>query len=486
VAGATGVGLPGAGLDVLEHGAGRGREVGQDRRGLVRRPSTAHRVQLRERPEGVRHAGQRPQPGVVLPDQGQVDQPPHGTLDSGPFGVEDVGEFGFGGLARRHEGIKDGELETREQVEGTVDRRSGGGARGELAAVGRCRSGEIGAFPEQPRKPVVRPAPELVGERTVSPAREGARGGRGAHRPHASGLPQRRVPARRPVNADEPSESAQVGVGVNQVELHYGAATDVGRVRQVNEDSYLADPPVFVVADGMGGHDGGDIASRIVVEEFGRLADVGYDPRRGPHVVTATLRACQRRLLEYGATHRGSDGRRWHGGTTAVVALLVEEDDGPRWLLANLGDSRIYRFSQGELVRVSTDHSVVQELVDAGMLTEEAAAVHPERHIITRALGGPDAVDPDFFVFPLAETERVLLCSDGVTGMIPDAEIARHLAEQADPRDAAERVVAAAIAAGGVDNATAVVVDVMGSVEDRTYDSRRQQESLHQKLGALP
>jgi PPM family protein phosphatase len=284
----------------------------------------------------------------------------------------------------------------------------------------------------------------------------------------------------------EQSDSALVGVGVNQVELHYGAATDVGLVRETNEDSYLADPPVFVVADGMGGHDGGDIASRIVIEEFGRLADVGYDPRRGSHVVTATLRACQRRLEEYGDTHRGSDGGRWQGGTTAVVALLVEEEDGPRWLLANLGDSRIYRFTEGVLHRVSVDHSLVQELVDAGEITEEDALVHPERHIITRALGGPEPADPDVFVLPLAEAERVLLCSDGITGMMNDAEIAEVLGAHADPRDAAEQVVAAAITAGGIDNATAVVVDVMGLVDDRTYDSRRQRESLHQKLGALP
>jgi serine/threonine protein phosphatase PrpC len=276
----------------------------------------------------------------------------------------------------------------------------------------------------------------------------------------------------------EPSDSALVGVGVNPVELHYGAATDVGLVREVNEDSYLADPPVFVVADGMGGHDGG--------EEFGRLAEVGYDPRRGSHVVIATLRACQGRLEEYGDTHRGSDGGRWQGGTTAVVALLVEEDGAPRWLLANLGDSRIYRFSDRVLHRVSVDHSLVQELVDAGTITEEDALVHPERHIITRALGGPEAADPDVFVLSLAEAERVLLCSDGITGMIDDAEIGDVLAAHTDPRDAAEQVVAAAIAAGGIDNATAVVVDVMGLVDDRTYDSRRQRESLHQKLGALP
>ena len=283
---------------------------------------------------------------------------------------------------------------------------------------------------------------------------------------------------------NEPGEPR--GRRVDEVELHYGVATDVGLVREVNEDSLLADPPVFVVADGMGGHDGGDIASRIVVEEFARLAEIGYDVRRGSDAVMATLRASQRRLSEYGATHRGSDGGRWHGGTTTVVAILVEEDDGPRWLLVNLGDSRIYRFNRGELYRVSTDHSVVQELVDSGRITEEQAMVHPERHIVTRALGGPDPLDPDFFVVPLAEAERVLLCSDGVTDLLRDAEIAEALRGNADPSDAAARVVAYALAAGGVDNATAVVVDVMGLADDRTDDSRRQRESLHEKLGALP
>jgi protein phosphatase len=263
--------------------------------------------------------------------------------------------------------------------------------------------------------------------------------------------------------ADEPAESAVVGIGVDQVELHYGSATDVGLVREVNEDSHLADPPVFVVADGMGGHDGGDIASRIVTEEFARLAAVGYDARHGRHVVAATLRQCRRRLQQYGDTHRGSDGGRWHGGTTAVIALLVEQDGAPRWLLANLGDSRIYRYSSGELIRVSVDHSLVQELVDAGEITKEEAAVHPERHIVTRALGGPDRAEPDYFVLPLDDAERILLCSDGVTGMLTDDELAPLVGGDADPRDTAERIVAAALTAGGVDNATAVVVDVIGS-----------------------
>jgi PPM family protein phosphatase len=285
---------------------------------------------------------------------------------------------------------------------------------------------------------------------------------------------------------DEPAGIALVRVGVDQVELHYGAATDVGLVREVNEDSHLAEPPVFVVADGMGGHDGGDIASRIVAEEFARLAEAGYDALRGRDVVDSTLLRCQRRLQQYGDTHRGSDGGRWHGGTTAVVALLVQEDGEPRWLLANLGDSRIYHFSHGELVRVSVDHSVVQELVDAGEITEEEAGVHPERHIVTRALGGPDRPEPDYFVVPLPEAERILLCSDGVTGMVPDAELAGLVGGFAEPRDAAEGIVAAALAAGGIDNATAVVVDVVGLGGDHTDDSRRQRESPQQKRGALP
>ena len=262
----------------------------------------------------------------------------------------------------------------------------------------------------------------------------------------------------------------------HSVELRYGVATDVGLVREVNEDSLLAAPPVFVVADGMGGHDGGEIASRIVVEEFAGLADAGFDRADGTQAVLATLESCRRRLREYAAGHRGSDGGPWLGGTTAVVALLVDDEPGPAWLLANLGDSRIYRFTGRELVRVSTDHSVVQELVDAGQITEEQSLVHPERHIVTRALGGPDPLDPDFFSWALADAERILLCSDGVTDLVRDHRLADLLRDNPDPRDAADQVVATALSAGGIDNATAVVVDVVGLTEDRT----------EQNLGALP
>ncbi|WP_121256624.1 PP2C family protein-serine/threonine phosphatase [Nocardioides ferulae] len=273
------------------------------------------------------------------------------------------------------------------------------------------------------------------------------------------------------------------------VELHHGAASDVGLVREVNEDSYLATPPVFVVADGMGGHDGGDVASRIVVEEFGRLATNGYDPEHGAAVIAETLQACQGRIVEYAAAQRARGATGFRAGTTAVVAMLVEDAGTPQWLLANLGDSRAYRFRDGELDQVSVDHSLVQELVDSGAITEADAAVHPERHVITRALGVPEHRNDaraDYFLLPLPSAERLLLCSDGVSGMLEAAEIAEILGRLEDPRDAADAVVAAAVAAGGRDNATAVVVDVVGLVRQDAYDAERQRGSLEEKLGALP
>jgi serine/threonine protein phosphatase PrpC len=272
---------------------------------------------------------------------------------------------------------------------------------------------------------------------------------------------------------------------MKQVELHHGARTDVGLVREVNEDAFLAAPPVFVVADGMGGHDGGDVASRIVVEEFQRLADTGYDPAHGADQAAATLAECQRRISEYGAQRVASGQARAHAGTTVVAALLVD-DGGPQWLLVNLGDSRVYRLAGERLEQVSVDHSLVQEMVDAGTLTPEDAAHHPERHVITRALGGPEPAQADYFLLPLASAERLLLCSDGISGMIGDDEIAEVLIGADDPRDAADQLVERALAAGGRDNATAVVVDVVGWAEAAAYDANRQRLSLEEKLGALP
>ncbi|WP_182527258.1 PP2C family protein-serine/threonine phosphatase [Nocardioides dongkuii] len=273
---------------------------------------------------------------------------------------------------------------------------------------------------------------------------------------------------------------------MSAVELHHGAATHVGRVREVNEDSHLASPPVFAVADGMGGHDGGDVASAIVVEEFSRLAATGYDPARGAEVVAGVLDTANARIDQYVAEQQAAGQPDFQSGTTAVAALLVEAEGETRWLLANVGDSRAYRFDAGRLEQVSVDHSLVQELVEAGEISAAEAAEHPARHVVTRALGGPDRPEPDFFLLPLAGTSRLVLCSDGINEMLDDEEIAAVLARAPDPRDAAEGLVAEAVAAGGRDNATAVVVDVVGWADDPAEDSDRQRVGLEEKLGALP
>ncbi|MDT9594249.1 protein phosphatase 2C domain-containing protein [Nocardioides zeae] len=274
---------------------------------------------------------------------------------------------------------------------------------------------------------------------------------------------------------------------VNEVELHHGAASDIGRVRSTNQDAYLAQPPVFVVADGMGGHDDGDVASALVVDVFGEITDTGCDSRRGAELVTAALQACHDRLVSIAEEKAAEGDPDWYSGTTAVIALVVEDEGVPKWLLANLGDSRLYKLADGVLDQVSTDHSLVQELFDSGQISAAEMRTHPRRNVITRALGGPVLAQPDFFLLPLASAERIVLCSDGVSGMVTDERLEQILTDASDPRDAAERVVQAALEGGGEDNATAVVVDVVGLARSgQVYDAARERMSLESKLGALP
>ena len=241
------------------------------------------------------------------------------------------------------------------------------------------------------------------------------------------------------------------------VELRYAAATDVGKVREVNEDSYLAAPPVFVVADGMGGHAGGDVASAIVVEEFGALAGTAYDADSAVVAVAGALEASQRRIAEHAA---GGVGRAAPGTTVAGV-LLVEKGE-TALLVVNLGDSRVYGMRAGELWQVSRDHSLVQDLLDSGEITPDEVADHPERHVITRALGGPGITDADLFWLAVGDVDRLLVCTDGVNGFVDDAAIRRILAGEPDSALAARALVSAALDAGGEDNATAIVLDVVG------------------------
>lgn len=230
----------------------------------------------------------------------------------------------------------------------------------------------------------------------------------------------------------------------------WGSATDQGLVRSINEDSLLAYPPVFLVADGMGGHDAGNVASRVVVDEFTSL--IGRDYATTEQVHDAIMRAAGRM--------REALGDRT-GGTTVAGAALTVIDDGEYWLVFNVGDSRVYRLGESGFEQISVDHSVVQELLDSGEIDSQTARNHPERHVITRAVGTGALPEPDYWLLPVSTADRFLLCSDGLTTELADATIEHGLRSFDDPQVAADWLVGAAVESGGRDNVTVVVVDVV-------------------------
>lgn len=234
------------------------------------------------------------------------------------------------------------------------------------------------------------------------------------------------------------------------VQVRHASASDVGRVRTINEDSVLTAPPIYLVADGMGGHDAGEVASAIAVEEFGRLS--GRRDLQIDELGTALGEARQR------IEALGAEGPLSAGTTVALVATMTV-DDVAYWVVLNLGDSRVYRLSDELFEQVSVDHSVVQELVDKGELTAGEARVHPYRHMITRALGAGPASDPDYWLIPAEDGDRILICSDGLSGEVPDEVIERTLREAASPREACAALVDLALAAGGHDNVSVVVLE---------------------------
>lgn len=233
--------------------------------------------------------------------------------------------------------------------------------------------------------------------------------------------------------------------------LRFGSATDTGRVRDHNEDAVLAEGTVFVVADGMGGHAAGEVASGIVVETMHEL--VGRDGLTTAEVTGQVLQANER-IAASVAAHPEQRGM----GTTATGLVLVTHEDRAQWAVFNVGDSRAYRLLGDDLVRVTVDHSEVQELVDAGIITAAEAQVHPARNVVTRSLGAPLAHDPDLWVVPLTPGERLLVCSDGLTNEVADEQVRAILQAHPEPRDAADELVRAAVAAGGRDNVSVVVV----------------------------
>ncbi|KAE8764530.1 PP2C family protein-serine/threonine phosphatase [Georgenia thermotolerans] len=241
----------------------------------------------------------------------------------------------------------------------------------------------------------------------------------------------------------------------------WGVATDTGGRRSVNEDAVLAQPPVFVVADGMGGHARGDMASRTVVAALRELAERA-EPIGRSDVEDALDRAAQEiRATMAADTATPFAGPESVAGTTVAGAVRTERDGVAHWLVLNVGDSRVYRFAEGELRQVSVDHSLVQEMVDAGTLSPAAARTHPRRNVITRAVGTSDEVEVDFWLLPIEPGERLLLCTDGLIGELEDTEIAEVLANEPDPSRAAEELLRRAVTGGANDNVTVVVVDAV-------------------------
>ncbi|WP_435201441.1 PP2C family protein-serine/threonine phosphatase [Janibacter sp. GS2] len=252
--------------------------------------------------------------------------------------------------------------------------------------------------------------------------------------------------------------------------LRVGATTDTGRVRAHNEDAALAEGGIFLVADGMGGHAAGEVASGIAVETMRDLvgrADLTTDD------VSRQLVHANERILSAVSSHPERTGM----GTTAAGLALVTAGGSDHWAIFNVGDSRVYRSISGSLTQVTVDHSEVQELVEAGVITPAEARVHPARNVVTRSLGTEHAYQADVWVLPPFAGERFVICSDGLTNEVSDDVVREILQANPDPQAASEELVRAAVEAGGRDNVTVVVVNLDGDVGDDLSETSPRAEA---------
>lgn len=232
------------------------------------------------------------------------------------------------------------------------------------------------------------------------------------------------------------------------MKIEAGVATDIGKVREGNEDSFLVEPPLYAVADGMGGHRGGEVASHLALETVEALA------REGKDTLADQVRAANRAVYEAAQRDRAVTGM----GTTLTAARIV---DGAAHL-AHVGDSRAYLQRGGSLRLLTQDHTLVNRMVKAGEITSEEATVHPHRNVLTRSVGTEPEVQVDVEEVALMDGDRLLLCSDGLFGMVNEDQIQAILEAEPDPQKTADRLVRAANRAGGVDNITVVILDAHG------------------------
>ena len=229
------------------------------------------------------------------------------------------------------------------------------------------------------------------------------------------------------------------------MKVSVGAATDIGQVREGNEDSFLVVAPLYAVADGMGGHRGGEVASSLALETV-----QGMFERKEGSLADQVVEA-NRAVFDRSQNDRSVSGM----GTTLTAALV----DGSRVHLVHVGDSRAYLLRGGELAQLTEDHTLVHRMVMEGEISQEEAETHPHRSILTRALGVDQSVQVDESDVEAAAGDRLLLCTDGLTGMVPEGQIREILLESADPQEAVEKLVKVANRAGGIDNITAVILD---------------------------
>ena len=242
----------------------------------------------------------------------------------------------------------------------------------------------------------------------------------------------------------------------------FGSRTDIGCLRDHNEDSLVVTPPLFAVADGMGGHAAGEVASEIAVRVLSEQAPEHPDGA----ALGRAIEEANRAVIQAAHEGRGRQGM----GTTMTAAML----EGERLVIAQVGDSRAYLLHQGKLQQLTRDHSLMADMIEAGQLTPEEARTHPQRSVITRALGSDVHLHPDIYEINVETGDRLLICSDGLSGMVFDDEIESTLRRVQDPQRCASQLVNEAIAAGGHDNVTVIVVDVTGYAEVRRKKMARK------------
>jgi serine/threonine protein phosphatase PrpC len=249
-----------------------------------------------------------------------------------------------------------------------------------------------------------------------------------------------------------------MSLGASSVRFAFSAASDVGSVRKVNEDSYLAQAPVFLVADGMGGHARGDAASQTVIRVF--TEHIETDAPSTPERILDAIHSSNDAVRALSAAD--DYGTAVSGTTLAGVAFVDAGDEvGLHWMVFNVGDSRVYAWDGRSLEQLSVDHSAVQEMVDAGFISAEEAENHPERNVITRAIGADESVEADVWLLPAGGRHTFLICSDGLTKELSPAEIASVVAatENASGATVSEALVTAALERGGRDNVTVVFLE---------------------------